>query len=197
MLNHTRLRPKPLQPKTLQQLRHTYHQRGVSLLEVLIALVLLVTTLLGATALQITGLQTNRSAYYRTQASLLAYDIADRIRLNAVYASGNNNRYSLSTASMGTPSTSNCVTNVAGCSAEQIRDLDIREWAENFIDINGVGQDGGNYRSVLPGGSGLVVASGSSFSVQVSWQELDWNVTNAGNKSDTTKSFMLDFNASR
>ncbi|WP_421861829.1 type IV pilus modification protein PilV [Motiliproteus sp.] len=181
----------------LKRFNRINQQRGVSMMEVLIALVLLVTTLLGATALQITGLQTNRSAYYRTQASLLAYDIADRIRLNAVYATGDNDRYSISTSSMATPSGSTCATNVAGCTAEQIRNIDLREWAENFIDINGVGQDGGNYRNLLPGGAGVVTASGSSFSVQVSWQELDWNVSSDSNKADTTKTFTLDFTATR
>ncbi|RDE24104.1 type IV pilus modification protein PilV [Motiliproteus coralliicola] len=185
----------PLQ--RLKRFNRINQQRGVSMMEVLIALVLLVTTLLGATALQITGLQTNRSAYYRTQASLLAYDIADRIRLNAVYATGDSDRYSISTSSMATPSSSSCATNNSGCTAEQLRDIDLREWAENFVDITGVGQDGSNYRSLIPGGAGVVTASGSSFSVSVSWQELDWNVSTDSNKADSTKTFTLDFNATR
>ncbi|MEH6824774.1 MAG: type IV pilus modification protein PilV [Motiliproteus sp.] len=171
-------------------------QRGVSMIEVLIALVLLVTTLLGATALQMTGLQTNRSAYYRTQASLLAYDIADRIRLNARYASGDNDRYSLDTANPTTPSGSSCATATSGCSAQNLRDLDIREWSENFYDVSLLGHDSSAYKAVLPGGAGKVTASGASFSVDISWQELDWNVTGTSNKADTTKTFTLDFTTS-
>ena len=171
-------------------------QRGVSMIEVMIALVLLVTTLLGATALQITGLQTNRSAYYRTQASLLSYDIADRIRLNANYASGDNDRYSFDTASGLTPTATSCATSGSGCSQQNLRDLDIREWSENFYDVTGIGHDNSAYKALLPGGTGKVTASGSSFSVEVSWQELDWSITGDSNKTDTTKTFSLDFNTS-
>tara|TARA_R110002167_G_scaffold17777_18_gene67596 strand:+ start:1385 stop:1954 length:570 start_codon:yes stop_codon:yes gene_type:complete len=173
-----------------------FPQQGVSMIEVLIALVLLVTALLGATALQITGLQTNRSAYYRTQASLLAYDIADRIRLNATYASGDNDRYSFNTASAATPTTTSCGSSASGCSTQNLRDLDIREWSENFYDVTGIGQDNSAYKAVLPNGSGRVTASGASFSVDVSWQELDWNITAGAKKADTSKTFTLDFTTS-
>lgn len=171
-------------------------QQGVSMIEVLIALVLLVTTLLGATALQITGLQTNRSAYYRTQASLLSYDIADRIRLNANYASGDNDRYSFNTASPTTPSATSCASSASGCSNQNLRDLDIREWSESFYDVTGIGHDNSAYKAVLPMGTGRVTASGASFSIQVSWQELDWSIGGGANKADTTKTFTLDFTAS-
>lgn len=55
---------------------------GFSLLEVLIALIVLSIGLLGLAAIQITGLKDNQSAYYRTSATVLAYDMADRMRLN-------------------------------------------------------------------------------------------------------------------
>jgi len=55
---------------------------GFSLLEVLIALIVLSVGLLGLAAIQITGLKNNQSAYYRTSATMLAYDMADRMRLN-------------------------------------------------------------------------------------------------------------------
>ena len=168
-------------------------QRGVSMLEVLIAIVLLVTALLGATALQITGLHTNRSAYYRSQASIIAYDIADRIRLNSSYATADNNRYSMNTSSMALPSGSSCATTLNGCSDANIRDLDVRQWAENFIDVSGVGNDGSAYKTVLPGGAGEVTVSGASVSIRISWQEIDWNVGGSSDKADTTKDFTLDF----
>lgn len=57
-------------------------QRGTTLIEVLIALLVLSVGLLGMAGLQMTSLKSNHSAYYRSQASLLAYDIADRMRAN-------------------------------------------------------------------------------------------------------------------
>lgn len=56
--------------------------RGFTLLEVLIALVVLSIGLLGIAALQGIGLRSSQGAYLTSQAGLLAYDIADRIRAN-------------------------------------------------------------------------------------------------------------------
>ncbi len=55
---------------------------GFSLIEVLVALVVLSVGLLGLAALQSTSTQFNASAYVRSQATILAYDMADRIRAN-------------------------------------------------------------------------------------------------------------------
>ena len=55
---------------------------GFSLLEVLIALLVLSVGLLGLAALQANTLQFNQSAYLRSQATSLAYDMADRMRAN-------------------------------------------------------------------------------------------------------------------
>ena len=56
--------------------------RGFTLLEVLIALVVLSIGLLGIAGLQGVGLRSSHGAYLSSQASLLAYDMADRIRAN-------------------------------------------------------------------------------------------------------------------
>ncbi|NWG87303.1 MAG: type IV pilus modification protein PilV [Hydrogenophilaceae bacterium] len=55
-------------------------QAGFSLLEVLVALVVMSLGLLGLAALQATGLKNNYSAYTRSQAALYAYDMIDRLR---------------------------------------------------------------------------------------------------------------------
>ena len=57
-------------------------QRGTTLIETLVALLVLSIGLLGVAALQITSLQNNRGAHMRSQASVLAYAIADRMRAN-------------------------------------------------------------------------------------------------------------------
>lgn len=58
------------------------HASGFTLLEVLIALVVLSVGLLSVAALQGVGLRSSQGAYLTSQASLLAYDMADRIRAN-------------------------------------------------------------------------------------------------------------------
>lgn len=55
---------------------------GFTLVEVLVALLLLSVGLLGLAALQLESLRASRTALLRTQAVLLATDMADRLRAN-------------------------------------------------------------------------------------------------------------------
>ena len=59
---------------------------GFSLLELLVTLVVLSIGLLGLGLMQTTGLGLTKTAYARTQAMMLASDIADRIRSNEASA---------------------------------------------------------------------------------------------------------------
>lgn len=57
-------------------------QKGFTLLEVMIAVLVLAIGLLGLAGLQASSLRVNQSASMRSQATSLAYDMADRIRTN-------------------------------------------------------------------------------------------------------------------
>ena len=59
---------------------------GFTLIEVLISMVILAIGLLGLAGIQMMGLQNNLSSYHRGQATLLVYDMADRMRTNIVHA---------------------------------------------------------------------------------------------------------------
>jgi type IV pilus assembly protein PilV len=61
---------------------------GLSLIEVLIALVVVSVGLLGMVGLQAYALKNNNSAYYRSQANNLAYEILDEMRANRIGALG-------------------------------------------------------------------------------------------------------------
>ncbi|OYX52552.1 MAG: type IV pilus modification protein PilV, partial [Comamonadaceae bacterium 32-67-11] len=61
-------------------------QRGASLIEVLVAFLLLTFGLLGMSAMQINALQNNHSALQRSQASMLAHFKMDAMRANRVDA---------------------------------------------------------------------------------------------------------------
>lgn len=58
-------------------------QRGVSLLEVLIAVLVLAIGVLGAASLQLNAVRYSASAAHTTHASFIAYDMLDRMRANA------------------------------------------------------------------------------------------------------------------
>jgi type IV pilus assembly protein PilV len=57
-------------------------QQGLSLLEAMIALVIISVGLLGIAALQINALKQNNSAYWHSKAVWIAHDMAERMRAN-------------------------------------------------------------------------------------------------------------------
>lgn len=57
-------------------------QAGVGLIEVLVTLLILSTSLLALGAMQTRSLQFNQGAYFRSQANIFAYDMLDRMRIN-------------------------------------------------------------------------------------------------------------------
>lgn len=62
--------------------KRSKHQRGFSLVEVLIALVIMSVGMLGIAGLYVTGMQAGRTSMLRHHAVNLAGDVADRIRAN-------------------------------------------------------------------------------------------------------------------
>jgi type IV pilus assembly protein PilV len=66
------------------RLHHSASQCGVGLIEVLVTLLILSTSLLALGAMQTRSLQFNQGAYFRSQANIFAYDILDRMRVNVV-----------------------------------------------------------------------------------------------------------------
>ncbi|SPE32878.1 putative pre-pilin leader sequence [Burkholderiales bacterium] len=61
-------------------------QRGVTLIEILVAIVLLSIGLLGLAGLQLRGMQVNQGSALRSQAAILAGDLADRMRADVAAA---------------------------------------------------------------------------------------------------------------
>ena len=133
------------------------HQEGATLIEVLIAIVVLSIGLLGLAGLQVTSVQCNHSAYQRSQATLLAYDLADRMRANRTEAL--TNAYLVD---FPTSSSSNAVT---GTQAAK----DKAEWLNNLA-------------RNLPNGTGKVEKTGNLITIQVRWDDNRGRIA----KSDAT-----------
>ena len=143
--------------------------RGMTLVESLVALVVLSVGMLGIAGLMLTGISSNRSALYRTQAVNLASDMAERIRANA------NARIAYdSLAYDGAPDLQDCAptANDAGsnCTVAQLAEDDLARWMESI-------------RTALPAfrgepaqGDVQVIAAGfagqpDTYRINVSWQE--------------------------
>jgi type IV pilus assembly protein PilV len=123
------------------------------LLEVLIALVVLSIGLLGIAALQGVGLRSSHGAALTSQANLLAYDMADRIRANRT---GFANTLNV---------TSNCTEPAeAPTSPAELAAADVAEWSCSLEEL-------------LPAGSGRIVGSPGAdprvtvYTITIEWQD--------------------------
>jgi len=136
----------------MPKLRAIAQENGFSLIEVLIALLVLAIGLLGMASLMLTSMKSNQSAYQRSQANWLAYDIAERMRLNRDLAISGNSY--VITAATTVPSDPGC--KASGCSPANVALLDVREWMGQLNDA---------------GINGTVARNGNEFTITVSWQE--------------------------
>ncbi len=102
-------------------IRSAAAEQGFSLLEILISLVIISIGLLGMAGLQVTSLKQNQSAYMRSQATILAYDIIDRMRANAVSAQDGNYFITSGTVDSDCESTS-------GCTDSEMASHDVARW---------------------------------------------------------------------
>ena len=104
-------------------------QRGLSMVESLVALVVLSIGLLGIASLYVTSLRTGRTALIRTQAVSLVSDLGDRIRANSRANTTAPAAYDLATYG-GAPVTHGCVS-ASNCSADQLAEDDLSHWLDN------------------------------------------------------------------
>jgi type IV pilus assembly protein PilV len=95
-------------------------QKGFTLVETLVALVVMAVGMLGIAALYVEGLRASRTAIYRTDAVVLAADMADRIRANP---GGRLNYAGSSTGA--SPAAPDCNL---GCSTDQLVEFDWALW---------------------------------------------------------------------
>jgi len=142
---------------------------GFTMIEVMVALLVLSVGLLGLASLQANGLRQNASAYMRTQAIVLANDMADRMRANPteVTAGAYN---AVIKANAGTDP--GCLA--APCAASDITLHDITNWYNNLDE--------------LPNGTGTVTGDGRLFTITVMWDDNKLGATgegcNLGNDAD-------------
>ena len=118
-------------------------QIGMTLIEVLVAVLILAVGLLGAVMLQLNALKYTDSSRMTSQASFIAYDMLDRIRANAGadYAWGQAERAAPSRATAN------------------VRDLDLHDFEANILGFAG------------ESGTGSVSISGSEVTVSISWDD--------------------------
>lgn len=141
-------------------------QSGFTLIEILVTMFILAIGLLGLAGLTVDGMRNNQGAYLRTQASILAYDMADRIRANRQHAEDGGSYKDFSTVDAST-NLPGCATEDTGCSPTQQATLDLVQWTRL---IQGVGSG----VTLLPAGEGTIAYDDANgiFTVTVQWEEV-------------------------
>jgi type IV pilus assembly protein PilV len=129
--------------------------RGFTLIEVLVALVVMSVGMLGIAALYLEGLRAGRTALYRTSAVNLAADMADRIRANQPAG----NAY----AGIGPGADESCVNGDADCTPVQLAADDWFSWT-------------GQIEAQLPEGAGAEIEVGAAptpvYTITLRWPEI-------------------------
>lgn len=129
-------------------------QKGFSLIEVLVSVVIMSVGILGVAGLQVLSLQQNRNSLLRAEALQLGSDILDRMRANPIQT------YAGLDFTDAPPSPTDCVANT--CTAAQMKDYDIALWRCSINDLDAsldrypacVALD---VTGRLPGGQGAIV----------------------------------------
>lgn len=145
-------------------------QNGATLLEVLVAIIVLALGLLGMAGLQAASLRVNQGALQRSQAVLLAYDILDQMRGNPDGADAGNYNVDIDATSANP---------------------DVTAWKSKLAVALGPGAKGGICQRnaatwTVPAEPCPGVGTGF-FVVEVSWSEADLSTSNAV-QSDLTSS---------
>ena len=142
---------------------------GFTLIEVLVALIVVSIGLLGLAGLQATSVRFNQQAYLRSQAVQQAYDMADRIRANARGMwDGNYDDID------GTETDPGCIS--TDCSPADLADTDAVAWNAQNV-------------AALPNGAGTVARDAAAtavvFNIVVNWSE--------GPDTEDQRSFAVSF----
>lgn len=136
-------------------------ERGFTLIEVLIALLVLAVGLLGMASLMMTSLQSSQSAYLHSQASLLAQDLVERMRANRDHAVKNDS-YELA-ASAAATTNPGCATSSSGCSPSAQARQDLHDWRAAL-------------ETGIPGATATIERSddpdeGNHYTITIAWEE--------------------------
>ncbi len=145
-------------------------QNGTTLIEVLVAMIVLAIGILGVAAMQTTSVKANQSSYYRSQATLLAADMTDRLRANRTVALAGSYDFA-------SPPTSSSAHTESG---NQVA-LDKAQWLNLLA------------RS-MPEGTGSITHDGNNvFTITIQWNDGRGRIRTAGDEPDTAEDDTVQF----
>jgi type IV pilus assembly protein PilV len=143
-------------------------QKGMTFIEVLIALVIMVTGILGAVAMQATAKKGSFDTMQRSLASSLAQDIVERMRGNDATALVDYGKNDYGTGAYIGSKVADCATNV-GCNPTQMRSNDQYEWERALMGADVTKNTTSNVGGLV-GGLGCVTVAANAVTVVITWQ---------------------------
>jgi type IV pilus assembly protein PilV len=143
---------------------------GFTLIEVLVAVIILAVGILGMASLQMNGIKNIHSAYYRSQATQLGYDIADRIRSNFVEANKLANSAYVTNAVTAATAQADCTSVTTTCTTVDMAINDLYEWHEALKALNL-----GELNSSI-----TVVAATKVFTIRIRWDDNRSGIVDGG-----------------
>ncbi|MHB1117326.1 type IV pilus modification protein PilV [Sideroxydans sp.] len=152
----------------MSALRHAIHpsQRGFSMLEILITLVIIATALLGTAGLQLYAMKVGKNSEFRTQAVFLAADLAERMEANK--AAAITGAYAASSVAAAN-AVADCWNNA--CNGDSMAQFDLSEW-ETLVAQSLPGASW----SVAPTITNTPPSVTATYDIQVRWSDRDSNI---------------------
>jgi len=136
--------------------------KGYALLEALIAVLVTAIGFIGAARMQTSGMALTNSGQTRQKATLLAYQMADRVRANKRGADAG----AYNAVATGAKT---CLSAAAGCTATQLAVADYTEWLE---DVQAQLKNGdGKVCLVTAADKTTCDAAGEFLAVNLTWQD--------------------------
>ena len=152
------------------------HQRGISLIESLVAIVVMALGILGILGVQMRTLSDTSTSVRRAQAVRLIEDLGERMKTNP-NALANLNTYVSNFAAI--PTVGSCAT---GCNPTQLATYDLAVWKRTVQENLPMGKAS---IFVPPAESGLPAGQGRQLGVMIAWRENERdNSTGTGGYKD-------------
>ena len=133
-------------------------QKGFTLIEVMVAVFVLAVGVLGMAGMQAVSVRESQNSIFRSQADILAGDMADRLRANRADAA---DELSTNYETDGTNDGGDCLGTTANCDEVELAAYDIFQWQTQIANSN------------LPSGIGTITRNDgtSEYTILVFWDE--------------------------
>ena len=181
-----------MQKNALQAKSNIDKQKGFSLVEILVTVLIMAAGSLGIAAMQITGLNYSAGAYGRTQSVILADDMANRLQAYRDYAidadlngdvGGDDTRYAFDFTATPDPAGRDCIVN--NCSPAEIAEYDQNIWLQDVA-------------RALPSGQGSIMVTDRTnpngiverqFEIGLQWRQIANSTDLDGADIDAIRNF--------